>query len=229
MLLVFDCTEKIFIDLGFLLCQETARCALQASSGSSVWGEQCHVQTSPWSLAGTAHQAASVHTGLSNRWVGWPNTDTHIVTTTILLMALHICRMVCVCGSLTVAVIWMENSTNQETLYPQTATTGEWNWLYSTIALQATMSLTLTFDLTCVCLYFSTCEAGRLVNCSQVSCNGRQKVIKCIFNRDTVALFYAFFSLLSYHSLTRFFILYRLNKSNSSLHAYNLSCKSCLH
>lgn len=112
------------------LCQGTAGCVLQASSGSSVWGDQCHAQTSQWTLAGTAHQAANVHTGLSSRWVRWL-TCTHIYTvnTVMLLMVLHITRMVCVCGSLTVAVMWMDSSTDQETLCPQTATTGTSNWL----------------------------------------------------------------------------------------------------
>lgn len=55
------------------------------------------------------------------------NLYTHIYTviTAILLMALHISRMVCVCGSRTVAVMWMESNTNQETLCPETATTGK--------------------------------------------------------------------------------------------------------
>lgn len=65
--------REFFLNLcsgSWLLCQETAECVLPASSGSSVWGEQCHVQTSQWSSAETARRAVSVHTGLSNRWWG---------------------------------------------------------------------------------------------------------------------------------------------------------------
>lgn len=79
---LFQCiniNQKRFIYLFcLLLCQEMAGCVLQARSGSSVWGEQFRVQTSQWTWAGTAHQAASVHTGPSNRWVGWLKTTVHI-------------------------------------------------------------------------------------------------------------------------------------------------------
>lgn len=60
---------------------------------------------------------------------GWLNTNTckhaHTAITATVLMVLHISRMVCVCGSLTAAVMWMESITNQEKLCPQTATTGK--------------------------------------------------------------------------------------------------------
>lgn len=51
-------------------------------------------------------------------------TYTHTIVTAILLIV-HVFRMVCVCESLNVAVMWMEISTDQETSCPQTAITGK--------------------------------------------------------------------------------------------------------
>ena len=51
-------------------------------------------------------------------------TNKCTVIRVLLFLVCHIYRMVCVLGSLNVAVTWMENSTIQEKLCHQTATTG---------------------------------------------------------------------------------------------------------
>lgn len=130
---IFADSERVFIGLCLVsvagdgrMCppgQEWKQCVMGAVSCTDLTMDVSRNCTPGCQCPrGTVQQVG----GVAEHKQTYTHTHTHnTVITAILLMVLHISRMVCVCGSLTVAVMWMESSTNQETLCQQTVTTGK--------------------------------------------------------------------------------------------------------
>ena len=169
--------------LTHLLCKVMAECVLQARSGNSVWGGRCHVRTSQWTSAGTARLAASVQKGLSNRWMGslYTNVYRHIYGnhTPVVHYRLYPQDGLCVQESDCRCDVDGEQYKPGDVVPTNcnnwsVKLNGGFNTTSKCLCPSVYKKITLRFNL-CVFSYLSTCEAGRLINCSQGSCNGRQR------------------------------------------------------